>query len=146
MIITEGDPHTNRNNSLYGVDFRYVNTRFRSGRNLEGEAWYQKTETPGLDGDDSALGWGIRSQPQENFGTWVSYKQFEKNYNPALGYLSRPGTKNINASVYWTFRPRERYLRTIRPRIVLDRFERVLVLQLQGQQPQECISTEFLVR
>ncbi len=124
MIITEGDPHTNHSNSLYGVDFRYLNTRFRSGRNLEGEAWYQKTETPGLDGDDSALGWGIRSQPQENFGTWVSYRQLEKNYNPALGFLSRPGIKNINASVYWTFRPRERYLRTIRPRIVLDRFER----------------------
>lgn len=126
VIVTEGDPRTNRDNSLYGVDFRYANTRLKSGRNFDAEAWYQKTDTPGLEGDDSALGMGIRSQPQEKFGAYLSYKQFGKNYNPALGFLSRPGDGNFNTSVYYTYRPQESYLRTIRPRITLERFERLV--------------------
>ena len=45
MIITEGDPHTNHSNSLYGVDFRYLNTRLPGGRTLEADDWLQQSNT-----------------------------------------------------------------------------------------------------
>ena len=40
MIVTNGDPRSNLDNTLFGMDFRYRNTRLPGGRTLEGEAWY----------------------------------------------------------------------------------------------------------
>ena len=42
MILTQGDPISNLDNSLAGVDFRYLNTRLEDGRTLEGAIWYQQ--------------------------------------------------------------------------------------------------------
>ena len=47
MIFTDGDPRSNVDNSLVGVDFQYLNTRLPGDRTLEAEAWYQETDTPG---------------------------------------------------------------------------------------------------
>ena len=60
MILTDGDPRTNLDNSVLGVDFRYRNTRLPGGRTLEGEAWFQRSDTEGLDGDDGAFGLRLR--------------------------------------------------------------------------------------
>src|SRR6185436_2360933 len=58
FIATDGDPLSNLDNSVAGVDFRYQNTRLPNGRTLESEAWYQRSSTEGLAGDDGA--WGVR--------------------------------------------------------------------------------------
>src|SRR5690606_13815291 len=54
FVFTDGDPTSNRDNNVAGVDFRYLNTRLGNGVQLEGDAWYQRSRTPGLDGDDAA--------------------------------------------------------------------------------------------
>ena len=59
VIVTDGDPHSNLDNTVVGVDFRYLNSRLPGRRTAEGEAWYQKSSTPGLDGDDTAFGAGF---------------------------------------------------------------------------------------
>src|SRR5690606_15809113 len=53
FILTDGDPTSNVGNTVVGLDFRYLNTRLASGHNVESDAWYQQSETPGLDGDDA---------------------------------------------------------------------------------------------
>ena len=45
MILTQGDPNSNLDNTLAGVDFRYTNTRLRNGRAIEGSLWYQQSDT-----------------------------------------------------------------------------------------------------
>ena len=52
VIFTDGDPVSNVDNSLVGVDFQYLNTRLPGDRTLEAEAWYQETDTPGCEDDD----------------------------------------------------------------------------------------------
>ena len=59
FIATDGDPLTNLDNSVAGVDFRYQNTRLRNGKTLESEAWYQQSSTEGLSGEDDAWARGV---------------------------------------------------------------------------------------
>ena len=66
LIVTGGDPRSNRDNSLMGADFRYRNTNLPGGRTLDGEAWYQKSDTEGVDGNETA--WGIRMAAPNNTG------------------------------------------------------------------------------
>jgi hypothetical protein len=60
MIVTEGDPRSNLDNSLVGVDFLYNNTRLAGGRSLQGEAWYQQSDTEGVNKDQAAYGLRLR--------------------------------------------------------------------------------------
>ncbi len=45
MIVTDGDPSSNRDNSVVGVDFRYQNSQLIGGKSLQGDAWFQQSDT-----------------------------------------------------------------------------------------------------
>ena len=59
-FVALGFPTSNLDNTLLGVDFRYRNTKLSGGRTIEAEAWYQQSDTEGLDGRDAAWGLGLR--------------------------------------------------------------------------------------
>ncbi len=58
VMVTSGDPFSNQSSSLVGADFHFLNSRLPGDRTLEGDAWFQKSSNPGLDGDDTAFGLG----------------------------------------------------------------------------------------
>ena len=60
MIVTDGDPSSNRDNSVVGVDFRYQNSQLIGGKSLEGDAWFQQSDSEHLVGDDTAIGLAVR--------------------------------------------------------------------------------------
>jgi hypothetical protein len=60
MIVTDGNPTSNLDNSLVGADFRYTNSQFAGGRSLLGDAWIQQSETEGLVGEGGAFGLNLR--------------------------------------------------------------------------------------
>ena len=93
MIVTDGNPQGNLDNSLVGVDFRYRNTALPSGKTLEGELWYQRSDTEGLRSDQDAWGWRIASPNSEGFAGWLGYDVFEKHFNPALGFVNRENVR-----------------------------------------------------
>ena len=64
MIVTDGDPTSNLDNSLMGVDFRYLNSRLSGGRVLEADAWFQRSSTEGQSGENSGAR-DRRAQPQQ---------------------------------------------------------------------------------
>jgi hypothetical protein len=103
FIVTDGDPNSTLDNSLYGVDFRYLNTRLPGGRALQGEAWYQQSTTDGLEGDDAAYGFGLRMPNNAGWRGGVGVKEIERNFNPALGYVSRRGVRDNSAEVGYTW-------------------------------------------
>jgi hypothetical protein len=102
MVFTDGDPISNVDNSLVGVDFQYLNTRLAGGRTLEAEAWYQQTDTPGLEGDDAAFGVGLNVPNAAGFRGGVSLKELGANYRPALGFVSRTGVRDYLAQLGYT--------------------------------------------
>jgi hypothetical protein len=105
VIATEGNPGSNLYNSLAGVDFLYRNTRLPGGRSLETEAWYQQSDTEGLDGDQAAAGLGIRIPSTNGFRGGVALRELDAGFNPALGFVDRRGVRMTSFDVGYTYRP-----------------------------------------
>ena len=123
LMVTGGDPRSNLDNSLMGADFRYRNSRLPGGRTLAGEAWYQKSDTEGVDGDETA--WGVRLAAPNNTGLRgeVGFETFHDDFNPALGFVNRRGIERSEASVGYTSRPTHRWLRELTHGVNYERFE-----------------------
>ena len=102
LIATEGDPNSNVDNSLLGFDFRYLNTRLPGGRVLEAEAWFQNSDTEGVDGEESAFGIGLRMPNNSSWRGGVNYKQVAANFNPALGFVSRTDIRDTTVDAGYT--------------------------------------------
>jgi len=102
MIITAGDPNSNDDNSLAGIDFRYLNTRLPGGKVLEADAWYQQSETDGLNGDDSAFGIGISMPSNSGWRGGLHHKQIQENFFPGLGFVNRSDINDTIAEIGYT--------------------------------------------
>ena len=126
VIVTEGDPHSNQDNSLYGFDFRYLNTRSATGRTVTAEAWYQKTDTPGLEGEDEAFGFALRRNSFEGLNGFVTFREVQDNFHPALGFVNQLGTRHSNSGVSYVHRPVDKYWRAIATRLFFRRTDRLL--------------------
>ena len=113
LIATSGDPLSNLDNSLVGVDFRYMNTRLPGGRALEGEAWFQQSDTDGLDGDDQAFGLRLQTPNSAGLRGGVGIKELQQNFNPALGFVNRRGIRDHTVELGYMHRPRNPALREV---------------------------------
>ena len=105
MIVTDGDPRSNKGNSLVGVDFRYANTRLAGGRALEADLWYQQSDTEGIDANDRAYGFRLRTPNSTGFRGSIGFKEIEENFFPALGYVNRSGVRDQIFKLGYTKRP-----------------------------------------
>jgi hypothetical protein len=100
VIFTQGDPTSEIDNQVAGVDFRYQNTRFSASHTLRGNAWYQQSDTEGLSGDDKAFGVGANFDTQNNgFGGFAGYEYFGEDFNPALGFANNTGVQSVNGAL-----------------------------------------------
>ena len=123
MIFTDGDPNSNLDNSVAGIDFRYLNSRFASGRSMVGEAWVQRSKTEGLTGDDSAAGIGLRVPSNTGLNGSITLTRIGSNFNPALGFVRRQGVRESKLEFGNTWRPRGGKIRTIQSGINADHIE-----------------------
>lgn len=103
-IVTHGNPTADDSNTLVGLDFNYLNNLSFDGITIQGQAWYQKSDTDGLEGDDEAFGANISSPNTDGFSGGLEYRQLGKNYFPALGFANRVGIKQAQAELGHTYR------------------------------------------
>ena len=103
FIYTDGDPGSNRDNSVAGIDFKYLNNKLSNGRQFEADAWYQISDTPGLVGDDSSFGFGLRLPNNTGWRSRMAYKEVQKNFNPAMGYVNRSNIRDLTADLGYTY-------------------------------------------
>ena len=108
MIVTDGDPRSNLDNSVVGADFRYRNTRLPSERRIESTAWYQQSDTEGVETGKSA--WGLAVSMPTSEGPYADFQHevIEENFNPALGFVNRSGCERMPVSGGYRFRPEGR--------------------------------------
>ncbi len=123
MIVTDGDPRTNLDNSVVGVDLNYRNTRLPGGRTLTGEAWFQQSDTAGLEGNDSAWGVGISSPNRTGFRGSLGFEHIEDQFNPALGFVNRRGIERSDIGFGYTFRPTHDWIREVTHSVNFERYE-----------------------
>ena len=112
VILTDGNPSANLDNSLAGLDFQYHNTRLPGGRTLDGDVWYQESATEGVDSDQAAFGVGVRVPTSEGLRGGLEYQEFQANFNPALGFINRSNVSDASASLGYMLRPKSGYLQS----------------------------------
>ncbi|MBT5030837.1 MAG: carbohydrate binding family 9 domain-containing protein [Proteobacteria bacterium] len=117
MIYTDGDPRSNSDNSLIGVDFRYRNTRLGRGRSFTADAWYQQT-TGELELDDEySFGVKLTVPSTTGFGGTLQYQEIGENYNPALGFVSRKGVRLERIRLFHSTRSADGYFQERKPTV-----------------------------
>jgi len=112
VIFTSGDPDSDFDSTLAGIDFRYLNTRLESGNIVEGALWYQKSDTEDDNGNDSAFGISLSMPNSEGFRAGVAYKELEEDFYPALGFVSRVNVSDLTADLGYTWYPSRGPIRT----------------------------------
>ncbi len=123
IIATSGDPTSNIGNKLGGIDFRYLNTRLPGGKELEADAWYQVSDTDGLSGDNAAFGIGISTPNNSGFRGGLHYKQVQRNFNPALGFVSNADIEEATANAGYTWFPNSDFIQEVFSGIDIQRTE-----------------------
>lgn len=103
-ILTYGNPTGDLDNSLIGADFNYLNTRSFDRITIDGELWYQRSDTEGFEGDQSAWGAKLRSPNQTGWKARIQYQSIGQEFFPALGFVNRRGIIQNDAYVGYTKR------------------------------------------
>lgn len=116
-IVTSGNPDPRADNSLVGVDFRYVNTRIGEDRAIQATAWFQQTDTEGLEGDDSGYGFSFAMPNSEGWNGEIVHKVLEENYYPALGFAARTDFEATFGGLGYTWRPENSWIRSVETEI-----------------------------
>ncbi len=134
LIVTDGNPRSNLDNSLAGVDFRYRNTQLSSGRTVEGAAWYQESDTQGVVSNQSSYGLEFELPSSEGPFGRVEYEVIEENFNPALGFVNR---SNYERARFWggyRHRPKgHSWIRSNQIFISLQQYDNAITGELETQ-------------
>ena len=125
FVATSGNPSSNVDNSLAGVDFSYRNTRLPGGRTLDGDVWYEQSDTEGRSGDDAAYGAGIKIPTATGLRGGAAMRVLEENFLPGLGYLDRAGVRDLSGDLGYTYRPRGKYVQSYLTSLTAQRIEPV---------------------
>ena len=102
-IFTNGDPQGFKRNTLLGFDAVWRTSKFRKNKNLLVGAWTAASHgdlTPGR-----RTAWGASVQyPNDLWNCNASVNDYGAAFQPALGFLPRPGTRQND--FYCAFQPR----------------------------------------
>ena len=115
FILTHGNPASNEDNSVIGVDFLYRNSDGPFGEILTGKFWAQQSHSTGLTGDDRAYGANIEI-PSDKLEAYVEAQYIGENFNPALGFVNRAGIRSYAAGTRYRTRPEDGPIRAINHR------------------------------
>jgi hypothetical protein len=113
FILTSGDPESNFDNTLIGVDYRYTNSRLSNGRRLDADFWYQQSDTEGVSGDNAAFGMQISAPNRLGWRGSMAAKEIQQNFDPAIGFVSRSGVRQYFGDVGYTYQVQGNLLRTV---------------------------------
>jgi hypothetical protein len=112
IIITDGDPHSNLDSSMYGADFRYRNSRLPGGRVVEGAAWLQKSDNESVDGDDGAWGFLLSAPNNTGWRGTLNVREIEENFDPAVGFVNQAGIRDYALDFGYRHRFADSYWRS----------------------------------
>ena len=138
-IVTNGNPTSDEDNSLVGIDFRYLNTRLSNGNTIAGALWYQETDSEGLDGNNSAVGLNLSAPNTEGWSGEINYRRLEENFNPALGFVSQSDVATWFVKTSYIWRPINSIFRSISSVAKIQRVDK-----LNGDFDTQIFSADFI--
>jgi len=123
VIVTHGDPNSALDNTLAGIDFRYLDSQRPGGGTIEAGLWYQQTETEGLNGNDAAYGLSLSAPNSVGLRGGIAYKELQENFNPALGFVNRINVSDLTVEAGYVWLPRSDFYREFHSGIDYQRIE-----------------------
>ena len=115
FIATNGDPLSDDSNSLVGTDFNFRSNNVVANRVVSGHAWMQRSFTEGESGGQFAYG-ALIQYPNDAVNWTLRFKEIQRNFDPALGFVNRRGIRQYDADYRLRWRP-ETVVRTVDTRI-----------------------------
>jgi hypothetical protein len=124
-ILTHGDPTVLRDNTLAGIDAVWRTSKFRGDKNFMVGLWTATTQ--GDVGPGSKVGWGFKvDYPNDLWDCMTQVNQYGDAFEPLLGFLPRPGTRQTDVGCSFQPRPsRTGRLRWIRQAFFENEYSRV---------------------
>ncbi len=111
IIVTNGDPTGQSDNTVVGADFQYRDSNFAGGNILTADAYYERSFSSDA-GDDDSFGLALNF-PNEPWRSNFSYKEVGANFAPTLGFANRRGIRIYNAFAGYRWRVPDSYFRTV---------------------------------
>jgi len=102
IILTNGDPVGDDDNTVLGFDYQYRNSQWVEGMSFRADFYYQRSFSA-LAGDDDSFGLQF-SQTSEPFTFEINAQQIGENFNPALGFVNRPAIRELNGDFAYRYR------------------------------------------
>ncbi len=103
-LFTRGNPDGSGQGSLAGFDTAWQTATFLGDQNLGATAWGANTSGAAVPGQTK--GWGFDVNYPNVYWSWeAQLNVFGDAFDPALGFLPRPGTRQYYESVSWYPRP-----------------------------------------
>jgi len=109
LIVTNGDPTGQESNTVTGADFQFHDSEIVPDKIVKGDFYYERSFSGGSRQDDS---FGLQLDfPNEPFKSYFRFKQVGENFDPALGFVSRPGIRDYQGYIAWRERPEDSEVR-----------------------------------
>jgi hypothetical protein len=107
FIATAGDPRSDGDNNLLGVDFRYQTSEWLGDETLVANLFYLNTRTDPAGAPDfggHAYGIGL-SWPGDRFNIDVRAAEISAGFDPALGFIRRNDVRHYSSNWRYLVRP-----------------------------------------
>ncbi|HEY0281946.1 MAG TPA: carbohydrate binding family 9 domain-containing protein, partial [Rhizomicrobium sp.] len=97
LIVTNGDPSGLSSNTLAGGDFQFHDSAFFGNKIVQGDFYYERSFSS-VAGQDDSFGVNLNF-PNEPWNGYFRFKQVGENFDPALGFVSRPGIRDYQGDI-----------------------------------------------
>ncbi len=104
-LVTHGDPLGVTDNNLLSFDSTWSSSTFLGNKNLNLSGWGARSSGNGLP-SGTPDGYGFDAEyPNDLWYADLNYNLFGDALDPGLGFIQRPGTKQLDLTVNWQPRP-----------------------------------------
>lgn len=112
FLLTHGDPNSEEENLLAGVDFNYRSSQLIENRFVLGSAWLQQVFSGGSYSDRKSSWGGTVAYPNDRYNWELRFKDIQENFDPALGFVNRDDIRVYDADYRFRIRSQKSAIRT----------------------------------
>ncbi len=109
LMLTNGNPTGESGNTLAGGDFQFHQSNVFGDKIVKGDAYFERSFDSRL-GEGNSFGLNL-DFPNEPWKGLFRLKQVDENFNPALGWVARPGIRDYTGWIAYRERPDDSYVR-----------------------------------
>ena len=103
-LLTHGDPTGATDNTLMSFDSTWRTSQFAGDKNLSIATWAARSSGQTTPGSPDGYGLDI-AYPNDLWWMDFSYNSYGEALDPAMGFLQRPGTRQVFTDINWQPRP-----------------------------------------